>query len=240
MKKFILPLLLILSIGLLIAAESEASDVVGYFKVSVPVDSWTPMSMPFQIVTGTASSVFGENWASSEDYTVADQLVDAYNGVTTSYYTGYGWDIEDNLFVEPGHIYWANRTQPNLSPDVFLLGKVAPQPITLSMNGQDLGGWTPFSLNDAVSYYPSDLGFTVTEPDWDNGLIDRIVCSNNGRTAEYWGAEYGGWTSLDEYDFLIEPSYAYYYFSNQPTTWVFSTEATRINNQINVNKRSTK
>ena len=219
MKKFILPLLLILTVGMLASVESEPSEVVGYFKISAPVDAWTPVSIPFQIVDGTVLNIFGGNWACNADYTIADQVVDAYNGATTYYYTGYDWDNTDPLFTQPGHVYWINRTQSQSDTNMFLLGKVSPQSFTLSMAGQDLGGWSPFAINDAAGVDPNNLNFIVTEPNWDTSAIDRIVCSNDGRTAEYWGAEYGGWNALDGLPFLIEPAKAYYYYSNQNSSW---------------------
>lgn len=58
MKKFILPLLLILSISLLIAAESEASDVVGYVKYSTEV-GFNFVAVAMDVAPGsTAEGIF--------------------------------------------------------------------------------------------------------------------------------------------------------------------------------------
>jgi len=219
MKKILLPLLLILAVGMLAAVESEPSEVVGYFKINIPVGVWTPVSIPFQIIDGTVLNIFGGNWACNDDYSIADEIIDAYNGNVTYYYTGYDWDNTDPSFTQPGHVYWIHRTQPQSDTNMFLLGKVSPQIFTLTMAGQDLGGWSPFAINDAAAVDPSSLNFTVTEPDWNTGAIDKIICTNDGRIAEYWGAEYGGWNSLDGLPFLIEPAKAYNFYSNQNSSW---------------------
>ncbi len=232
MKKFILPLLLILSISLLIAAESEASDVVGYFKVDAPVGAWTPVSVPFEITDGTPLGVFGENWASDENFEVTDLIINAYSAAFTNYYTGYYWDNEDPTFVQPGHVLFINRTQPAADTNFYLLGKVNPQPISLDMAGLGAGGWSPFAINSASPIDPADLGFATTEPDWDNYYLDMIVCQNDARVAEYWGAEYG-WNALDGLEFLIEPSKAYYYYSNNPTNWTWDYPSVPGRNDLN-------
>ncbi len=61
MKKILLPLLLILAVGMLAAVESEPSEIVGYFKINIPVGVWTPVSIPFQIIDGTVLNIFEIN-----------------------------------------------------------------------------------------------------------------------------------------------------------------------------------
>lgn len=224
MKKFILPLLLLLAIGMLAAVESAPSEVVGYFKVSVPTGSWTSVSVPFQITNGTPLNIFGDNWDSTVDYEITDQILDPYSLQVTNFYSDGAtfWDNTDPSFVSPGHIYWINRTQPQTSTDLYIMGKVDSQPFTLTMNGLAVGGWTPFSVNDAAPIDPNLLGFNVTQPDWDNGIYDLIFCVTDLRIAEYWGVEYGGWNASDGLPFTIEPTKAYYYYSNQTADWNWS------------------
>jgi hypothetical protein len=221
MKKFILPLLLLLAIGMLAAVESDPSAVVGYFKVSVPQDSWVSVSYPFEIVSGTPTAIFGDNWDSTVDYEVTDMLFDPYSLTTANYYNGFGWDPNEDTYVQAGHWYWINRTQPQANTDVYLVGKVNPQPISLTMNGQGLGGWTPFAINDAAPISPELLGFVQTEPDWDNGIYDNIFCVTDNRMADYWGPEYGNWVAADGLPFLIEPTKTYLYYSNQASNWTW-------------------
>lgn len=240
MKRFILPLLILLFVGSLFAVESAPSEVVGYFKIDVPVGSWTPVSMPFEIVDGSPAGVVGDNWASDLDYVETDVLININSGLVSYYYTGYGWDNDDPNFVEAGNFLWLNRTQPTANTNMFLLGKVNPQPISLNMAGQNAGGFTPFSINDAAPVDPAIMGFTTTEPDWDNYFVDAIICINDGRTAEYWGFEYG-WNALDGEPFAIEPTKTYYYYSNSPTGWTWTYPTRGLNNPFSHNNlRSSK
>jgi len=221
MKKFILPLVLLLAIGMLAAVQSEASDVVGYFKIAVPTGEWTSVSVPFEITDGAPLSIFGDNWDSTPDYEIVDQIFDPYTLTFTNFYSDgvTFWDNTDPTYVSPGHIYWINRTQPQASTDLYLLGKVNPQPISLTMSGLGLGGWTPFAINDAAPISPELLGFVQTAPDWDNGIYDIIFCITDNRSAEYWGPEYGNWNASDGLPFVIEPTKTYYYYSNQAGNW---------------------
>lgn len=221
MKRLILPLLLLLAISMLVAAESPASDVVGYFKITAPLETWTPVSYPFEITDGTPSSVFGENWASSEDLEVTDYIINASQSTIANYYTSpdfTGWYTEADPFVNPGDLFWVYRTQETAFEDFFMLGKVLPSEYSIAMAGQNTGGWTAFSLNDVKSIDPNDLDFATTEPDWDNYFVDMIICSNDQRVAEFWGEELG-WNALDEQPFYIEPSNSYYYYSYSPSGW---------------------
>lgn len=225
MKKFILPLLLILSISLLIAVESEASDVVGYFKILVPQSAWTPVSVPFEIVDGLPGTVFGDNWNSTPAYENPDFAMDIYNGRTTSYWFEYGWDFEpefeNDRYVLPGHAYYLYRDQPATDEYMYLTGKVNPQPISLVMKGLAAGGLTSFGINDAAPVSPEILGFTLTDPDYDNNIFDMII-GLDGSSGTYYGeyfGEYFGWLDNESEPFFLQPTVAYYYLSNQTGNW---------------------
>lgn len=241
MKRLILPLLLLLAIGMLVAAESPASDVVGYFKIAVPQNEWTPVSIPFQITDDTPGAIFGDNWNSTPEYENPDFIFDAYSGRTTSYWFEFGWDFEpedeDDLFGQPGHVYWINRLQPASDESLILMGKVNPQPISLTMNGQSAGGWTTFAHNDAKPVSPEIMGFQLTDPDFDNGIFDMIVCTD-GTSATYIGefeGEYWGWLDNEGNPYFINPTLAYYYNSNQAENWSWEYPAVpgRFNNNSN-------
>jgi len=78
MKKFILPLLLILTVGMLAAVESEPSEVVGYVKYDMLVGNnliAIPMECPWQWASELGNSFSGSvdqisYWVAANQYFV--------------------------------------------------------------------------------------------------------------------------------------------------------------------------
>jgi len=91
MKKIILPLLLILTVGMLAAVESEPSAIVGYVKYDCVVgDNFVamPMIQPYT-TTGEFGAVFGESINTINIWNSATQTWDA----SVNYGGGF-WDPE--------------------------------------------------------------------------------------------------------------------------------------------------
>jgi len=89
MKKFILPLLLILTVGMLAAVESEPSEVVGYVKYDMLVGNnliAIPMECPWQWASELGNSFSGSvdqisYWDATNQYFVAaTNLGDFWDG----------------------------------------------------------------------------------------------------------------------------------------------------------------
>ena len=85
MKKFILPLLLILTVGMLAAVESEPSEVVGYFKKNINDGGYQAFVLPFYYTSLAVSNIMGDQFAES------DVISDITTGESTTYYSGFGW-----------------------------------------------------------------------------------------------------------------------------------------------------
>jgi len=83
MKKFILPLLLILTVGMLAAVESEPSEIVGYVKYDV-AEGNSMIAIPM-----------------TTTYTMAGDLGTAIGATTVSY-----WDNTAQMFFAAEYIDW--------------------------------------------------------------------------------------------------------------------------------------
>jgi hypothetical protein len=110
MKKFILPLLLILTVGMLAAVESEPSEVVGYVKYDCLV-GLNLVAMPMDDGLTLTSEV-------GAIYNATNENIDAINiwdpaSQTWFFSTNYGggfWDPD--LPVAPGSILYFNTITP--------------------------------------------------------------------------------------------------------------------------------
>lgn len=234
MKKFILPLLLILFVSTLVAAQSEASDVVGYFKVNAPADAWSQVSIPFHIETGMPSEIFGNQ------FNAGDYVYDPYANTSSDYYgpgLDEGWYPDDAGFVAPGHFYYVKIDAANPGVDYYVLGTVNPSGFTLDMLGQDIGGWTPFALNEAVPVFVGDLGIQTLIADDVLGLYDQIYDINTNISAQYYGPVDGWYASNDE-PFYIQPTHCYYFqsWTDSGFSWTYVPVTSRqASNQLNIN-----
>ena len=217
MKKIILPLLLILTVGMLAAVESEPSEVVGYFKLTAASNSWSPVSLPFDYVDLSVASVIG-------DFADQDAIYDIAIGSSSVYYEGFGWfgDLEN---LDYGKVYWINRVETNPTFDYYILGKVDPNPITVAFTGY---GWTPFALNEATNIPLSSLTFS--------GAVDGdgIYDISTMATADYYEG-YGWYGDLEN----IEPTHGYWYNRvGAGYTWTYtpSRSNNNVKNQFNSRK----
>jgi len=90
MKKFILPLLLILAVGMLAAVESEPSEIVGYVKYNI-VEGNSMLAIPM-----------------TTTYTMAGDLGNAIGATGVSY-----WDNNLQMFVGAAYIDWLDDWDNN-------------------------------------------------------------------------------------------------------------------------------
>jgi hypothetical protein len=238
MKKLILPLLLLLAISMLVAVESDPSAVVGYFKVTAPATGESFVSIPFHIETGMPSETFGNQ------FTAGDAVLDPYSGLSSDYYgpgLDEGWYPDDAGFVAPGHFYYTQNNS-GTDTDYYLLGTVNPAGFTLDMLGQNLGGWTPFALNDAAPIFVETLGFPTLIYDEINGFADQIVDITSGISADYYGPV-DGWYASDGQPFNIMPTHCYLFQSWTGTgfSWTYTPPAPPARNGFNsLNTKSTR
>jgi len=222
MKRYLVLALLVLTLGVLAAVESAPSETVGYFKIGklapdgsiIPIepDSWIPVSIPFGLTADGPNNILGNQFG------YEDQLVDPYNDYVANCYAPEGWFCvqDDSLMMLPGHFYWVYRNPYDTNFNFYLTGKVDPQPFTLNMKGQDSGGWTPFALNEAVPIDAADLGITTLN--YEDYIVDVLDNSN----ATYYGDD-GWYSDLGEPGYLLKPTHAYYYYSNNATgfSWTY-------------------
>jgi len=206
MKKFILPLLLILTVGLLAAVESEPSEVVGYFKKNVNDGGYQAFVLPFYYTNLAISNIMGDQFAES------DVISDITTGESSTYYSGFGWfGALENMNY--GTAYYINRAIGNGAIDYFLLGKVDPQGFTKTILGN--GAFTAFGLNEAANVLLSEDIFGTSESDGD--VISDI---NTGDSSTYY--EGYGWFGSLEY---LTPTSAYYYnsaFGSSDFIWTYT------------------
>lgn len=201
MKKLILPLLLLVAIGMLAAVESDPSDVVGYFKKSIASDGWEAFSIPFAYASQAPDDVLGTQFADG------DVLQDILTGDVSYYYGAWFGSVAS---IDYGKAFWLYRDPANTALDYYLLGKVDPQPHTMTLAGVDAGQWTPFGLNEAAPVALDALGITGA---LDN---DAIVNMQTGDVAYYFGAWFG-------IDYTV-PTNTYWYNSNAAVSfsWTYT------------------
>jgi hypothetical protein len=182
--------MLILSIGLLMAVESAPSQTVGYFRMDITSDSWTPMSIPFGYTDLTVTNVIGNQ------FNDLDMIQDMATGLNTVYYDGFGW-YGDLAELAYGSAYWVNRTADNPDMSYYIMGTVDPHAVTVHVVAE---GWTAFALNEAK---PVDV---TTLPIPGALDLDMIQDAGTGLNSVYYDGFgwYGDLTNL-------EPTHAYWY-----------------------------
>jgi hypothetical protein len=213
MKRYVLLLLLILSLALLTSVESDPSATVGYFKKSVASDGWEAFSLPFYYTSLSPDQVLGTQFGD------LDTVSDMATGENSFYITGAGW-LGSIVEMAYGHAYWIYRDMSNSALDYYLLGEVNPQPVTIHVSGDDEGNWSPFSLNEARQIDINTLPVTGVVD------IDTIVDISTGENSFYITGV--GWLgSL----FYIDPTHAYWYNSLSPTSfnWTYTPAARNLN-----------
>ena len=222
MKKFILPLLLILTVGMLAAVESEPSEVVGYFKKNINDGGYQAFALPFYYTNLAISNIMGDQFAES------DVISDITTGESSTYYSGFGlFGALENMNY--GTAYYIKRATGNGATDYFLLGKVDPQEFTKTILGN--GAYTAFGLNEAANVLLSEDIFGTNESDGD--VIQDI---NTGDASTYF--EGFGWFGSLEY---LTPTSAYYYhsaFGSSDFIWTYTPSRSEINVTPTFNRMS--
>ena len=206
MKKIILPLLLILTVGMLAAVESEPSEVVGYFKKNINDGGYQAFALPFYYTNLAISNIMGDQFAES------DVKQDINTGESATYFYEFGrFGTLENMNY--GTAYYIKRATGNGATDYFLLGKVDPQEFTKTILGN--GAYTAFGLNEAANVLLSEDIFGTNESDGD--VISDI---NTGDSSTYY--EGYGWFGSLEY---LTPTSAYYYnsaFGSSDFIWTYT------------------
>jgi len=192
MKKLILPLLLLLGISMLLAVESAPSDVVGYFKKNIGDGAFQAIALPFAYTDLSVGAVMGDQFGEN------DAVQDINTGSSTNYFSGFGW-FGGLEFMQYGAGYFVNRASGNLATDYYLLGKVDPQALTVTIAGT--GAYTGFGLNEAAPVTLTDALFGTNETDGDN--IQEI---DTGASTAYFDG-FGWFGGLESF----APTYAYFY-----------------------------
>jgi hypothetical protein len=207
MKKVLFILLLMVSLGILMAVESLPSETVGYFKKTVASNSWEAFSYPFYQTDMSVATLIG---AQGE---LDDMIIDANSGLLTQYYGGeFGWFGDVSDFV-PGAAYWYVRAEANPDLDYFLMGTVNPQAVTVNIIG---GGWTPFALNEAQNIAIAILPLAGVS------LDDMIIDAKTGLLTQYYGGEFGWFGDITD----IEPTHVYWYVSvGSDFSWTYTPAA---------------
>ncbi|MDD3234859.1 MAG: hypothetical protein PHH43_00850 [Candidatus Cloacimonetes bacterium] len=215
MKKFILPLLLLLAIGMLAAVESDPSDVVGYIKVAPGFDiqpgGWYPISIPFAYtVEGlNVNQVIGTQ-LSADDY-----IEDIESGDNTSF-NGTIWEGGLEYF-DYGRAYWLNHAAGNPTETLYLMGKVDPQPISVNIVGTGMGGWTILSLNECQEITLNGTGAQTGQILFEGASEgDYIEDLESGDNASFNGSEWEGGLEF------LTPTHVYWYNSTNASGWVWN------------------
>lgn len=202
MKKLVILPLLLLAICMLAAVESEPSNVVGYFKMSIASNGFLGFGIPFAYADLSPNEIlqgFGDE----------DVLQDMAEG-NISYYFG-EWD-GDVTGIEYGKAYWLSRNAGNDDLDFYLLGTVDPQTLTIHINaGLIEGEFTAFTLNEAREVPLEDLNIIGAEDG------DELYDMQNGDIAYYY-SEWDGFAVN-----TIKPTHTYWYHSNagEGFDWIY-------------------
>jgi len=217
MKKFILPLLLILAVGMLAAVESEPSEVVGYFKKNINEGSFQTFTLPFAYGSFNVNDIVGNQFAEG------DIIMDINLGISTSYYSGFGWDGELTDLAY-GNAYYINRVIPNGPNTYYILGKVDPQGFTKTIYGN--GSFTAFGLNEAtpINIIGAESPFGILPSDG-----DIVLEIDTGVSTTYY--EGYGWDGELQ---VITPTNGYYYNSvigSNSFVWTYTPSRSSNNNE---------
>ena len=185
--------MLLLAFTLLVAVESDPSNVVGYFKKNVPAGFVKPVSIPFAYADLGLNNILGTQFAAQ------DAIQEVNEGYLAEFFDGFGWfgDLEEFAY---GGAYNVKRQVANGNLDYYLLGTVDPQPFSVVFTGN--GWWTAFSLNEAT-------GIELTETFFGNNSTpsDQIQERGDGLLAEFF--EGFGWFGDLE---TLEPTTTFSYY----------------------------
>ncbi len=186
MKKFILPLLLLLAVGMLAAVESDPSAVVGYVKydivsgnsmVALPMDTSLALAGDVGALVGATTVSYWDNDAQAF---VAAEYIDwmgdwdnnfaVTNGMALLVYS----DAPTADFYSIGALPIANPTYPIVAGNSMLMIPLDRSDLAFAgMVGTEAGATT-------VSYWDTDAqAFVASEyidwmGDWDNNFATTI------------------------------------------------------------------
>jgi hypothetical protein len=213
MKRYLFLLLLLIAFSLLVAAESQPSATVGYFKKTIDNGGWEAFSLPFSYSDLSPNAILGDQFG---DF---DMLIDMTDpmGPNAMYLTGSGW-VGGLTALTYGHSYWVNRDWSNPAAIYYLMGPVAPHAVTVHVSGTDEGNWSAFGLNEAA---PVDLNTLVIPGALD---FDMIIDISDPMGANAMYLTGSGW--VGELTSII-PTHAYWYNSSADVSFNFNYPASR-------------
>ena len=174
MKKFILPLLLILTVGMLAAVESEPSEVVGYVKYDV-AEGNSMLAIPM-----------------TTTYTMAGDLGTALGATTVSY-----WNNTFQGFVAANYIDWMDDWDNNFpitSGSVLMVN--APTATTFYSIG-NLPATTP-TYNLVVGYNTIMIPLNRS----DLNMAGLVGNATNSTTVSYWNSTFQGFVAANYIDWM--------------------------------------
>ncbi|GAB1366921.1 hypothetical protein MASR1M36_17920 [Candidatus Cloacimonadaceae bacterium] len=205
MKKFILPLLLLLAVGMLVAVESAPSAVVGYVKYPCLTGLnliALPMSQGYTMASDLANSYPGS-------FDSMNYWDNAVQGWVTAFDLGY-W--EGDFAVAEGSVVYLNALA---NVDVYSIGQLPAQNASYGFVAGLNTMMVP--LNYSAMTMASDVATAV-------GTFDSM---------NYWDNTVQGWvTAFDlgywEGDFPVSIGFPMYVNSLSATTWPVRASASPI------------
>lgn len=207
MKKFILPLLLILAVGMLVAVESAPSEVVGYVKYPC-VAGLNFVALPMDA-----------------GYTMASEFADAHLGVMTS--MSY-WDATTQSWVSADDFgYWEGDfpVYPGMplmvyssAADVYSIGDMPATNASYNLLANLNTIMIPLNRSDLLMAGDAgtEIGTISTLSSWDSASQSWVSADDFG----YW-----------EGDFPISIGMPLMVFSSGPTTWPVRSQNTGLSNR---------
>jgi len=202
MKKFILPLLLLLAIGMLAAVESAPSAVVGYVKYDC-VAGLNLIALPMDQGYAWASEI-GTAYAGQTD---AISYWDAatQSWVSAVYYVDFEmWDPD--FEVEPGSVLMVYALAP------FSFYSIGDMPATNAQYNLLAGLNTVMvPLNKSALTLASELGANIGVVD---AVSEWVAASQSWNSAVYY-VDFEMWDP----DFPVSIGYPVMTYALSPTTW---------------------
>lgn len=206
MKRFILPLMLLLFVGSIFAVESAPSEVVGYVKYDC-VPGLNFVAMPMNDGNTLTSEV-------GSDYNVSEEIIDAiniWNSETQAwdYALNFGdgfWDPD--LEVSPGSTLYFNTSAP-LS--FYSIGSLPASPASYNI----VPGLNTIMipLNRSALTLTSEVGLTIGDGEY----VDAINIWNNATQAWDYALNFGD--GFWDPDLPVSIGMPLYINSADNTTW---------------------
>ncbi|MDD3051499.1 MAG: hypothetical protein PHR06_10180 [Candidatus Cloacimonetes bacterium] len=207
-------LIILLFAGLLLAVESEPSEIVGYVKISAGV-GYTAFAVPFTVYdsgveTLAISDIIGDQLTGGLAYQ-SDRILDITNG-TVAWLNNTGVWQGFTEFTQ-GHAYYIHNR--HTAKDIFLSGSVIE-------NSHNYGiisiGYTAFSINSVYAHSLDDID--LISSGLTGGLAyqsDRILDITNGTVA--WLNSSGVWQGFS----TLTIGHAYYIHNRHSEfTWIYN------------------